>query len=49
MGKVLHTPMDILRLILIDANYDHSFPVHTDLEIQVPTWKPVKCSQMFSI
>ena len=37
MSKVLHTPMDILRLILIDANYDHSFPVHTDLEIQVPT------------
>ena len=37
MGKVLHTPMDILRFILIAANYDNSFPMHTDLEIQVPT------------
>ena len=36
MGKVLHTPMDILS-IYIYYNCENSFPVHTDLEIQVPT------------
>ena len=35
MGKVLHTLVDIL--IYIYANCDHSFLMHTDLEIQVPT------------
>ena len=41
MGKVLHTPMDIYfdiyYYIYISANCDHSFPMHIDLEIQVPT------------
>ena len=41
MGKVFHTPVDILRFIFdiyiyIYANCGHYFSMHTDLEIQVP-------------
>ena len=57
MGKVLHTPMDILRFILIDyiiyifinANCDHSFPMHTDLEIQVPTVENLALSNVLHL
>ena len=53
MGKVLHTLMDILRFILIkiyiNANCDHSFAMHTDLEIQVHTVENLALSNVLHL
>ena len=47
MGKVLHTPVDILTDIY--ANCGNSFPMHTDIEIQVPTDENLALSYVLSL
>ena len=57
MGKVLHTyghfeiyfDWNIYIYICINANCDHSFATHTDLEIQVPTVENLALSNVLHL